>query len=192
MGEQATTAILLDQPGFGAITLPRLGRIWVAWSATGLVLLDQHDRIFERERLARWLPELEPGLEPRDPPVRYLHAFRAYDRGEAIDPAAIAVDLRGTAFQNRVWAALRRVARGQVRTYSGLAADAGAPRATRAVGTAMAKNPLPIVVPCHRVIATGSRIGGYSDGLQRKRLLLDLEGVRIEGDRVRLGQLDLL
>ena len=60
------------------------------------------------------------------------------------------------------------------------------------LGSAMAKNPLPLVVPCHRVVANGSLLGGYSDGLARKRLLLGLEGVRIEGDRVLPGQLDLL
>lgn len=192
MGEQATTAILLDQPGWGSLELARLGRIWIAWSARGLVLLDQHDRPFDREKLARFLPELPEGEPARPPPTRYAHALGAFDRGEGIDPAQIAVDLRGTDFQNKVWDALRRVKRGQVRTYAGLASDVGAPRAMRAVGTAMAKNPLPIVVPCHRVIANGSRIGGYSDGLPRKRLLLELEGVRIEGDLVRPGQLDLL
>lgn len=198
MGEQATTAIPPDQPGWGAIDLARLGRIWIAWSATGLVLLDQHDRPFDREKLARWLPELDvhlasgAGGAATEPPARYASALRAFDRGEPIDPARIPVHLRGTAFQNRVWAALRDVPRGHVRTYAGLAADAGAPRAMRAVGMAMAKNPLPIVVPCHRVIANGARIGGYSDGLARKRVLLDLEGVRIDGDRVLPGQLDLV
>ena len=191
MGEQATTAIPLDQPGWGALELVRLGRIWLAWSATGLVLLDQHDRAPDRERLTRWLPELDADA-PCGPPERYVVALTAFDRGEPIDLAHLDVDLRGTPFQNRVWTALRRVARGQVRTYAGLASDAGAPRAMRAVGMAMARNPLPLVVPCHRVVANGSKIGGYSDGLPRKRLLLELEGVRIDGDRVLHGQLDLL
>lgn len=196
MGEQATTAIPPDQPGWGSIELARLGRIWIAWSTTGLVLLDQHDRAFDREKLARWLPELAAalavGAQPGEPPARYAAALTAFDRGEPIDPARIPVDLRGTAFQNRVWSALRNVPRGHVRTYAGLAADVGAPRAMRAVGTAMARNPLPIVVPCHRVIANGARIGGYSDGLARKRELLELEGVRIDGERVLPGQLDLV
>ena len=191
MGEQATTAIPLDQPGWGALELVRLGRIWLAWSATGLVLLDQHDRAPDRERLTRWLPELDADA-PCGPPERYVVALTTFDRGEPIDLAHLDVDLRGTPFQNRVRTALRRVARGQVRTYAGLASDAGAPRAMRAVGMAMARNPLPLVVPCHRVVANGSRIGGYSDGLPRKRQLLELEGVRIDGDRVLHGQLDLL
>jgi methylated-DNA-[protein]-cysteine S-methyltransferase len=84
--------------------------------------------------------------------------------------------------------------RGRVRTYAGLAADVGAPRAMRAIGAAMAKNPIPIAVPCHRVIANRNRIGGYSGGtgVDRKRALLALEGVRVEGDAILLGQLDLL
>ncbi len=175
------------------LELPSLGPVWMAWSARGLVTLEQRAPGADRaQRIARWLPELADGATSIDVPARFARPLLAYDRGEPVDPAGVAVDLRGTAFQNRVWAALRAVPRGHVRTYAGLATDASAPRAMRAVGTAMAKNPLPIVVPCHRVIANGARIGGYSDGLPRKRLLLALEGVSIEGDHVRVGQLDLI
>ena len=62
----------------------------------------------------------------------------------------------------------------------------------RAIGMAMAHNPLPIVVPCHRVVASGLALGGFSGGLDTKRALLALEGVKVERDRVLLGQLDLL
>lgn len=192
MGEQPTTAILLDQPGWGTLDLPRLGRIVLAWSETGLVLLEQRGRDLDGERLRRWLPELAPEAAPGPVPARYAHVLRDYDRGAPVDPACLPVDLRGTAFQNRVWAALRRVPRGRVRTYGGLAMDAGVPRALRAVGMALAMNPLPIVVPCHRVIAEGSKLGGYGAGLARKRELLALEGVRVRGDRVLAGQLELL
>lgn len=106
--------------------------------------------------------------------------------------ASIPVMLEGPPFFVAVWRALRNVARGHVRSYGGLARDVGSPRATRAVGTAMARNPLPLVVPCHRVIADGSLLGGYSDGVARKVVLLALEGVRVDGDRVLAGQLDLL
>jgi methylated-DNA-[protein]-cysteine S-methyltransferase len=90
-----------------------------------------------------------------------------------------------------VWRALLRVKRGSVRTYQGLAKDAGSPRAVRAVGQAMARNPLPIVVPCHRVIASGGALGGYTGGVARKRVLLGLEGVPVIGEQVQVGQLDL-
>lgn len=175
------------------LELPDLGAVWMAWSARGLVMLEQRAPGADRaQRIARWLPELPQGAAAVDVPPRFADVLLAYARAEPVDPAALAVDLRGTEFQTRVWAALRAVPRGQVRTYAGLAADASAPRAMRAVGMAMAKNPLPIVVPCHRVIANGARIGGYSDGLPRKRVLLALEGVSIDGDRVRVGQLDLI
>jgi O-6-methylguanine DNA methyltransferase len=192
-GDQAITAAEGDQPGWGVLALPTLGPMWMAWSARGLVLLEQRAPGVDRaSRIARWLPELSADSAPRDIPERFASLLRDYDRGVAVDPAKVPVDLRGTEFQNRVWEALRAVPRGQVRTYGGLASDAGAPRAMRAVGMAMAKNPLPVVVPCHRVIANGSRIGGYSDGLPRKRVLLGLEGVSIDGDLVRAGQLDLI
>lgn len=184
--------ILTLAPGHGALELPGLGRIWLGWSAKGLVMLDQHDRPFGPDRFERWLPEVPADAAPSPVPEVFAERLGAYARGQAVDPAELPSDLRGTAFQNRVWAALQRVPRGQVRTYAGLGADAGAPRAMRAVGTAMAKNPLPIVVPCHRVVAHGARLGGYSDGLGRKKQLLALEGVRLEGDRVLGLQLDLL
>ena len=125
-------------------------------------------------------------------PALYADPLRAYFSGEAIDPATLPVDLRGTPFQLKVWQALRRVPRGAVRTYAGIASDIGSPRAMRAVGAANGANPVAIVVPCHRVVEAGLKLGGYSAGLDRKRHLLALEGVRIEGDQLRPGQLGLL
>ncbi|MBK6808584.1 MAG: methylated-DNA--[protein]-cysteine S-methyltransferase [Sandaracinaceae bacterium] len=93
---------------------------------------------------------------------------------------ALPRDARGTPFQHQVWEALCRIPRGAVRSYSGVASDIGNPRAMRAVGLANGRNPLPIVVPCHRVIAASHQLGGYTGGLDRKRALLALEGVRIE------------
>ncbi len=82
---------------------------------------------------------------------------------------------RGTAFQRRVWCALRGIAPGRTRTYGELARAIGAPRAARAVGAANARNPLSIVVPCHRVVGAGGRLIGYAGGEARKRWLLDHE-----------------
>ncbi len=84
----------------------------------------------------------------------------------------------GTAFQHRVWQALTRIPYGQTRSYTQLAAGLGGPspvRAVRAVGTANARNPLSIVVPCHRVVGADGSLTGYAGGLARKRFLLDLE-----------------
>lgn len=86
------------------------------------------------------------------------------------------LDLRGTPFQRRVWAALRRVPFGRTVSYGELAATLGRPRSTRAVAQALGRNPLPIIVPCHRVIRSDGHLGGFSAGLDRKRRLLALEG----------------
>jgi methylated-DNA-[protein]-cysteine S-methyltransferase len=81
----------------------------------------------------------------------------------------------GTPFQQRVWSALGEVPYGTTTTYGELAADVGAPQAARAVGAANGRNPRSIVVPCHRVVGRDGTLTGYAGGLERKRLLLDLE-----------------
>ncbi|PZS28513.1 MAG: cysteine methyltransferase [Pseudonocardiales bacterium] len=82
----------------------------------------------------------------------------------------------GTGFQKRVWDALLEIPYGQTASYTDVATRAGSPRTVRAAGTALATNPLPIVVPCHRVLRTGGGLGGYTGGLERKQFLLELEG----------------
>ncbi|MGC6488860.1 MAG: methylated-DNA--[protein]-cysteine S-methyltransferase [Planctomycetota bacterium] len=86
------------------------------------------------------------------------------------------LDPVGTAFQLRAWAALREIPFGETRSYSEQAAAIGAPRAARAVGAANARNPIPIVVPCHRVVGARGALTGFSGGLARKRALLIREG----------------
>ena len=87
----------------------------------------------------------------------------------------------GTAFQRRVWDALCAIPFGETRTYGQVAAAVGSPGAARAVGGAAGANPIPIVVPCHRVLASAG-IGGFTGGLQHKRKLLTLEGIRVPGE----------
>lgn len=167
-----------------------LGPLWIAWTSHGLAALRFGTEGSDRER-ARIFGE--GGGTERPLPGLIEDRLGRYLAGEAIDPAQLPVELIGaTEFQAKAWAALRRVARGQVRTYAGLGSDAGSPRGMRAIGMAMAHNPIAIVIPCHRIVAAGARIGGYSGGLERKRILLALEGVRIEGDRVLPGQMSLL
>jgi len=97
------------------------------------------------------------------------------------DADSLPLDVHATAFRRRVWEALRRIPAGQTRSYGEIAVEVGAPGAARAVGTACAENPVPIVVPCHRVVAANGRLGGYSGGLARKRQLLAAEGARVQG-----------
>jgi methylated-DNA-[protein]-cysteine S-methyltransferase len=82
---------------------------------------------------------------------------------------------RGTDFQRSVWAAVDAIPYGATATYSALAAQLGRPAACRAVGAANGRNPLPVVVPCHRVVGAAGGLTGYGGGLERKRALLDLE-----------------
>jgi AraC family transcriptional regulator of adaptative response/methylated-DNA-[protein]-cysteine methyltransferase len=100
----------------------------------------------------------------------------------ALPRSDLPLDLRGTAFQLRVWDALRRIPRGETRTYREVAGAVGAPGAARAVGQACGANPVGIVVPCHRVVASAGGLGGYAWGLDMKRALLARERERPEGD----------
>jgi methylated-DNA-[protein]-cysteine S-methyltransferase len=98
------------------------------------------------------------------------------------------VELTGTPFQRRVWAALQTIPYGETRTYLQLAEQIGAPRAARAVGMAIGRNPVSIIVPCHRVIGSSGRLTGYAGGLERKRILLALEIGAGKGPEKGLGK----
>ena len=91
------------------------------------------------------------------------------------------LDLRGTPFQLECWGELQRVPFGRTVTYAELAGRVGRPTATRAVGAANGANPIPIVVPCHRVLATGGGLGGFGGGLPQKIRLLEHEGQILPG-----------
>ncbi len=85
------------------------------------------------------------------------------------------LDIRGTAFQHRVWEALRKIPAGETVTYAEIAERIGQPTSVRAVAGAVAANPIAVAVPCHRVIRTGGALSGYRWGVERKRALLDRE-----------------
>lgn len=89
---------------------------------------------------------------------------------------SIALDMRGTRFQKDVWEALLEIPFGETRSYRQIASRLGNPRATRAVGAANGRNPIPIVVPCHRVIGSNGKLTGFGGGLETKDFLLNLEG----------------
>ena len=91
------------------------------------------------------------------------------------EPLELALDLHGTPFQCAVWRALMAIPRGTTRSYGQIAQAIGAPRAVRAVGGAIARNPLLVLVPCHRVVGGDGSMTGYAGGLERKRALLELE-----------------
>ena len=93
----------------------------------------------------------------------------------------VPLDLHGTPFQLQVWQTLRRIPFGKAVSYGEEARMLGKPKAARAVGSANGRNPIPIIVPCHRVVAGDGSLGGYSAGLPMKRKLLALEGVSVAG-----------
>ncbi|HEV8019864.1 MAG TPA: methylated-DNA--[protein]-cysteine S-methyltransferase, partial [Candidatus Lustribacter sp.] len=118
-------------------------------------------------------------LTDADDPGGASSAVRAYLAGDIRALDAVAVDAGGTPFQARVWAELRRIPAGTTITYGELARRLGQPSASRAVGHANSLNPVAIVVPCHRVIGADATLTGYAGGLDRKRWLLQHEGVQL-------------
>jgi O-6-methylguanine DNA methyltransferase len=87
-------------------------------------------------------------------------------------------DLSGTEFQKSVWSALRKISHGKTKSYGEIAQAIGKPKAVRAVGGACGANPIPVLVPCHRVLAANKKLGGFSGGLDWKRKLLAREGIK--------------
>src|ERR1017187_5223624 len=106
-----------------------------------------------------------------------VRQLRAYFAGQ-LRRFDLPLDLRGTDFQLRVWRELERIPYGVTRSYLQIAEAIGAPRAVRAVGAANGANPIPIVVPCHRVIGANGKLVGYGGGLPLRKRLLELEGSR--------------
>jgi methylated-DNA-[protein]-cysteine S-methyltransferase len=101
--------------------------------------------------------------------------LRAYFDGNLRD-FDLPLDMQGTVFQKRVWDELQRIPYGETRSYMQVAVSVGSPQAVRAVGAANGANPVPIVVPCHRVIGSSGKLTGYGGGLPLKKRLLELEG----------------
>jgi methylated-DNA-[protein]-cysteine S-methyltransferase len=117
-----------------------------------------------------------PGPEHRDDPVltEAVDQLTAYFAGERTS-FELPLALHGNAFEQRVWAALRTIPYGETTSYGEIARRIGAPTAARAVGLANGRNPIAIIVPCHRVIGANGKLVGFGGGLPMKRALLDLE-----------------
>ena len=145
-----------------------LGRVLLARTDTGLAGL-----WFEGQK---WHPEPFAAPERPDDPLMCEAAAQltAYFAGQRTG-FELPLALQGSAFQRSVWAALCEIACGQTQTYTDVARRIGAPAAVRAVGAAIGRNPLCVIVPCHRVVGSSGQLTGYAGGLARKRALLDLE-----------------
>lgn len=167
-----------------AIGQSSLGAILVASSAKGVVSILIGD---DPEALAH-------DLQDRFPKARLVGGDRTYEDlvaravGMVEAPALgldLPLDIRGTAFQQRVWQALQEIPAGKTATYSDIAAQIGAPRSVRAVASACAANNIAVAIPCHRVVRSDGSPSGYAWGVERKRHLLDVEAT--SGSRPRAG-----
>ena len=160
----------------GAVSTPA-GTFGAALTPRGLARLTVPSEPFAV--CETWAHRRLPGVRlVRDPRslAQLAEQLTAYLEGE-LRAFTVPVDLRGTPFQLDVWRALQRIGYGEVRSYAALAAEIGRPRAVRAVGAANGANPVPIIVPCHRVIGSSGALTGYAGGLGLKGQLLRLEGV---------------
>lgn len=100
-----------------------------------------------------------------------------YFSGEAPDPSQLPIQLHGTPFQLAVWEILKTIPYGKNMTYGQIAKQLSPTMSAQAVGNAVGRNPISILIPCHRVLGTGGKLTGYAGGLDRKRFLLELEGI---------------
>jgi len=170
-----------DQIHIGYLEESPFGRIYLAVSVHGLCKVSS-----ESQTITQFVEEVEeiyPSVEiifDNDSISELRRKLDDYFSGKRhnID---FPLDLNSmTSFGKKVLTALCKVGYGETLSYGDLAMLSGSPRASRAVGTVMSKNPLPIVIPCHRVISASGKIGGYTGGLHKKRLLMTIEGITVD------------
>jgi methylated-DNA-[protein]-cysteine S-methyltransferase len=147
-----------------------VGRLTLAASADGLAAV-----LWENDRPSRVRLHLD-GRDDKHPVLVEAERQLTEYFGGRRRQFALPLDLAGTPFQRRVWAALQTIPFGETRSYGELAREIGEPRAVRAVGAANGRNPVSIVVPCHRVIGATGGLTGFAGGLPTKAWLLNLEG----------------
>ena len=138
-----------------------LGTLYLLFSGKNLTSLD-----FSK-------PDRMIGRQPGPPQVR-KELQEYFEKGRKLFTVRISLEI-GSDFDHKVWRALAEIPYGETRTYKWLAEKVGRPNASRAVGQSLSRNPLPIILPCHRIIESDGSIGGYSAGSEIKRRLLDME-----------------
>jgi O-6-methylguanine DNA methyltransferase len=166
-----------------------IGVTWAVWNSTGLLLTSFPDT--SEQGLLREIKERfgVVSIRRRALPAQMQGLLRRYFSGEKVNLSSLPLDLtQGTAFQRAVWKKLIEIPYGEVRSYGWVAREVGRPRAVRAVGRACGQNPLPPVIPCHRVVGSNGALTGYSGngGISLKKRLLELEGAGLPlGEAVR-------
>lgn len=175
MGQTAHRYLIFETAG---------GFCGIAWNSVGITRFQLPARSAEatERNVRRRLPGAEPGA-PTSHVIDAVTAVKRYFEGEEMNFSDFRLDLEGQdEFFKQVYAAVRRVGWGQTTTYGALAKELGAgPQVARDVGQAMAKNPVPLIIPCHRVLAAGGKVGGFSapGGSAAKIRMLELEGVQV-------------
>ncbi|TGD86221.1 methylated-DNA--[protein]-cysteine S-methyltransferase [Mycolicibacterium sp. CH28] len=144
-----------------------VGPLTLAGDGTTLMHLRMVDQSYDPDR-SGWQPADDGAF------AEAVEQLTAYFAGELTE-FDLDMHLTGTEFQRKVWAALRTIPYGETRSYGEIAAQIGSPTASRAVGLANGRNPISIIVPCHRVIGSTGGLTGYGGGIERKRALLALE-----------------
>jgi len=171
----------MNESGF-AVFDTAIGSCAIAWSARGIlgVQLPEANEARTRARMQRRFPTAHESTPPPDV-SRVIEGIIALMRGDAVDFSEVALDMEEVpAFHRRVYEVARTIVCGATLTYGEIAKRLGVPAEARDVGEAMGRNPFPIIVPCHRVLAVGGKLGGFSapGGVATKRRLLAIEGAR--------------
>ena len=146
-----------------------------------IIAVEFRERGQAEPRIRRILPQVEI-IEGEIPPDAHEALDRYFDDGDCSRFDRLQLDPFGSDFQHRVWQRLRQIPAGSILTYGELARSIGKPRAARAVGAANGQNPIPIFIPCHRVVGSDGTLTGYGSGVDRKMWLLQNEGIDLLPD----------
>jgi len=158
---------------YSSFDSPLLKKVFVASTEKGICMVDF---LRSEEAFLKRLKERFPGKIIRDDRKNkvVLSQLKRYLEGK-LQRFDCPLDFRGTPFQRKLWSVLAKIPYGETRSYKGIAQAIGHPKAFRAVGNANGKNPIPLIIPCHRVIESNGGLGGYGHGLKVKKQLLDFE-----------------
>ncbi len=158
---------------YSSFNSPWLKKVFVASTEKGVCMVDY---LKSEEAFLKGLKGRFPGEIIRDDRKnrRVLSQLKKYLEGR-LRRFDCKLDMKGTPFQKKVWSALEKIPYGQTRSYKEIANAIGHPKAFRAVGNSNGRNPIPLIVPCHRVIESNGGLGGFGHGVKVKRMLLDFE-----------------
>jgi methylated-DNA-[protein]-cysteine S-methyltransferase len=165
----------MEKVFYSSFYSPLLEEVFVASTEEGVFMVDflTSEKAFLKELRGRFLGEI---LRDDQKNAKALSQLQKYLKGE-LKQFNCPLDLRGTPFQRKVWSRLSKIPYGKTRSYKEIARDIGHPRAFRAVGNANGANPIPLILPCHRVIESNGGLGGFGHGISVKRQLLEFEQI---------------